>query len=115
MLINFEKDVKHELLIKERERLRNLYEPSKEDIDNLKRINLDYQISKKNFDEKRHNNISEIREIINTFENKLDMHLGGVSMIADDTITYVKNDIVVFGFGALVFILAVLFLSLIHI
>ena len=38
------------------------------------------------------------------------MHLGGVSMIADDTITYVKNDIVVFGFGALVFILAVLFI-----
>ena len=83
--------------------------PQKEDIDNLKKINLDYQISKK-FDEKRHNNISEIRKIINTFENKLDMHLGGVSMIADDTITYVKNDIVVFGFGALVFILAVLFI-----
>ena len=38
------------------------------------------------------------------------MHLGGVSMIADDTITYVKNDIVVFGFGALIFILAVLFI-----
>ena len=38
------------------------------------------------------------------------MHLGGVSMIADDTITYVKNDIIVFGFGALVFILAVLFI-----
>ena len=110
VLINFKKDEKHELLIQERERLRNLDEPSKEDIDNLKRINLDYQISKKNFDEKRHNNISEIRKIINTFENKLDMHLGGVSMIADDTITYVKNDIVVFGFGALVFILAVLFI-----
>ena len=47
VLINFKKDEKHELLIKERERLRNLYEPSKEDIDNLKRINLDYQISKK--------------------------------------------------------------------
>jgi hypothetical protein len=31
-------------------------------------------------------------------------------MIADDTITYVKNDIIVFGFGALVFILAVLFI-----
>ena len=110
VLINFKKDEKHELLIQERERLRNLDEPSKEDIDNLKRINLDYQISKKNFDEKRHDNISEIRKIINTFENSLDMHLGGVSMIADDTITYVKNDIVVFGFGALVFILAVLFI-----
>ena len=90
MLINFKKDEKHELLIKERERLRNLYEPSKEDIDNLKGINLNYEISKKNFDEKRHNNISEIRKIINTFENKLDMHLGGVSMIADDTITYLS-------------------------
>ena len=42
--------------------------------------------------------------------NNLKMHLGGVSMIADDTITFVKNDIIVFGIGALLFILIVLYI-----
>jgi hypothetical protein len=31
-------------------------------------------------------------------------------MIADDTISFVKNDILIFGFGALIFILIVLYL-----
>ena len=44
---------------------------SKEDVDKLKIINFDYQISKKNFDKKRHNNISEIRKVIKTFESRL--------------------------------------------
>ena len=38
------------------------------------------------------------------------MHLGGIPMIADDTITFVKNDMMVFGFGVLIFILLVLYL-----
>ena len=33
-------------------------------------------------------------------------------MIADDTITFVKNDMMVFGFGVLIFILLVLYLIL---
>ena len=39
------------------------------------------------------------------------MHLGGIPMI-DDTITFVKNDMIVFGFGVLIFILIVLYLIL---
>jgi len=38
------------------------------------------------------------------------MHLGGVAMIANDTISYVKNDIVIFGLGIIIFIIFVLFM-----
>ena len=49
--------------------------------------------------------------IIDTFKtSEIEMHLGGVSMIADDTISFVKNDILVFGLGAIIFILIVLYL-----
>ena len=110
VLINFKNDEEYEYLIKERDRLRDLNKPSNEDLNKLKKINTEYEINKKSFDKERHQNINEIRNIINKFsKNNLKIHLGGVSMIADDTITFVKNDIIVFGFGALLFILIVLF------
>jgi len=57
---------------------------------------------------KNHENILEIREIIKDFNKKSKIHLGGIPMIADDMMSYIKNDIVVFGFGVLLFIIATL-------
>ena len=34
--------------------------------------------------------------------------LGGIPMIADDMMTFIKNDIIVFGFGVFVFIILTL-------
>ena len=54
-----------------------------------------YQDIKKKNDVERHQNILDIRKLIQKYQNqKITIHLGGVSMIADDTITFVKNDIV---------------------
>ena len=70
-----------------------------------------YQDIKKKNDAERHQNILDIRKLIQKYQNqKITIHLGGVSMIADDTITFVKNDIVTFGLGALIFILLLLYL-----
>ncbi len=111
VLINFKRNDRHEFLIKERERLRSIEDLSKTNQRKLNELNQEYEKSKKNFDLERHNNISEVRGIIDNFSsNELKMHLGGVSMIADDTITFVRNDILVFGFGALMFILIVLYI-----
>ncbi len=54
--------------------------------------------------EERHQNIIEIREIIKSFEDIGKIHLGGIPMIADDMMTFIKNDIIVFGFGVFLFI-----------
>ena len=70
-----------------------------------------YQDIKKKNDVERHQYILDIRKLIQKYQNqKITIHLGGVSMIADDTISFVKNDIVIFGLGALIFILLVLYL-----
>ncbi len=55
-----------------------------------------------------HNNILEIREVIKSYENVGKIHLGGIPMIADDMMTFIKSDIIVFGFGVLLFIIATL-------
>ena len=57
---------------------------------------------------KNHENILEIREVIKDFNKESKIHLGGIPMIADDMMSYIKNDIVVFGFGVLLFIIATL-------
>ena len=111
LLINFKKDKDYENLVKEQDRLRSLITFTDEEANLLKKIKQDYNIAKKKFDKQRHDNIEEIREIIKTFSsNNLQIHLGGVSMIADDTITFVRNDIIIFGIGALIFILIVLYI-----
>ena len=57
---------------------------------------------------KNHENILEIRKVINDYKNIGKIHLGGIPMIADDMMTFIKNDILVFGIGVLLFIIATL-------
>ncbi len=55
-----------------------------------------------------HENILEIRDVIKSYEDIGKIYLGGIPMIADDMMTFIKNDIVVFGLGVLLFIIATL-------
>jgi predicted RND superfamily exporter protein len=61
------------------------------------------QIKKQN-----HENILEIRDVIKSYEDIGKIYLGGIPMIADDMMTFIKSDIVVFGLGVLLFIIATL-------
>ena len=58
--------------------------------------------------EKNHNNILEIRTVIKGYKDIAKIHLGGIPMIADDMMTFIKNDIIIFGFGVFIFIIATL-------
>jgi len=54
---------------------------------------------------KNHQNILEIREIIKSYDDVGEIFLGGIPMIADDMMTFIKNDIFAFGIGVLLFII----------
>jgi predicted RND superfamily exporter protein len=56
----------------------------------------------------RHQSINLIREIIEPYRRHGALYLGGVPMITDDMVTFVRNDLVVFGAGVLVFLIIVL-------
>ena len=112
VLINFERNEKFEKLIDQRDQLKLKNSLSDQEKEELNLFNKLYEEEKIINDLNRGKNIDQIREIIKEYEKsyELEFHLGGVPMIADDTISFVKNDIFIFGTGAFLFILIVLFL-----
>ncbi|MBU1161041.1 MAG: MMPL family transporter [Proteobacteria bacterium] len=56
----------------------------------------------------RHQDIASVRAIMDHYRDDADLFLGGVSMIADDLISFIKNDLKVFGFGVLFFLIITL-------
>ena len=84
--------------IKKNEEIENIKEKSKKEIEDYKD-----QIKKKN-----HQNILEIRDVIKSYEDVGKIHLGGIPMIADDMMSFIKSDIIVFGIGVLLFIIGTL-------
>ena len=68
----------------------------------------DYENYKNLYNTRNHQNISEIRDVINKYGENAKIHLGGIPMIADDMMSFIKNDIIVFGVGVFVFIILTL-------
>jgi len=81
---------------------------SPEENKNFTKFLKSYDSYKKLYNKKNHQNINEIRNVITNYKDDAKIHLGGIPMIADDMMTYVKNDIIVFGAGVFLFIIATL-------
>jgi len=60
------------------------------------------------YNRERHQDIERIRSILHPYKKYATIHLGGVPMVADDMITFIKSDLVVFGFGVFIFIVVTL-------
>jgi len=84
--------------IKKDEILKQLQSENKKDINAYK----------DNLKKKNHENILQIRTIIKGYEDIGKLYLGGIPMIADDMMSFIKSDIIVFGLGVLLFIIATL-------
>jgi len=55
-----------------------------------------------------HEDIAAIRAIMDKYRQDAGLFLGGVSMIADDLISFIKNDLKIFGLGVLFFLIITL-------
>ena len=77
---------------------------------NYKKFIKEYEEYKNLYNIRNHQNIKEIREIISRYGENAKIHLGGIPMIADDMMSYIKSDIVVFGIGVFIFIIFTLWL-----
>ena len=75
----------------------------------LNQLNSTYRKFKVKLDKEKHSDIAAVREIMNGYRgNDVELFLGGVSMITDDMITFIRNDIRVFGVGILIFLILTL-------
>ena len=52
--------------------------------------------------------IADIRTIMSRYRDRADLFLGGVDMIANDLIRFIKNDLEVFGLGVFIFLVLAL-------
>ena len=55
-----------------------------------------------------HQQIATVRSIMTPYKETANLYLGGVPMIADDMITFVRGDISTFGIGVFLFVIATL-------
>ena len=84
--------------IKKNNELKDITNKTKKEIDDHKDL-----IKKQN-----HQNILQIRDVIKSYEDIGKIHLGGIPMIADDMMSFIKSDIIVFGLGVFLFIICTL-------
>ena len=70
---------------------------SNEDKLNYKKFIKEYEDYKNLYNLRNHQNINEIRDVISKYGENAKINLGGIPMIADDMMGYIKSDIVVFG------------------
>ena len=85
---------------------------SKEEKANYKNFTKEYEEYKNLYNLRNHQNITEIRDIIQKYGENAKIHLGGIPMIADDMMSFIKNDIIVFGLGVFTFIVLTLWIFL---
>ena len=55
-----------------------------------------------------HKNINDIRKVMSKYKDKAVLFLGGVQMIANDIVTFVENDLVVYGSTLILLLILVL-------
>ena len=81
---------------------------TKEEKGNYKKFLKEYEDYKNLYNTRNHQNITEIRDVISKYGENAKIHLGGIPMIADDMMSFIKSDIIVFGIGVFIFIILTL-------
>ena len=95
---------RNRLLIK-----RRLEKLTAEEATALKELKEEYAIHAEKLKYQRQNDIEQIRQVMVQYRDLGTLYLGGVPMIANDMIRFIRNDLVIFGTGVLVFLIIVLY------
>ena len=111
LLLALVEEPRYNSLLKSRNELRAKQRSSglsDEESQTLERIDRAYDEAHEAISQQRHLDVARIRDIIEPYRRQGVLYLGGVPMIADDMVTFVRNDLIVFGGGVLVFLIIVL-------
>jgi len=76
-----------------------------------KKLKKDIRGAVDQINDQTHQNILKIRSIVKKYEKNADIILGGIPLIADDLIGFIKSDLDIFGIGVFLFIIITLFIS----
>ncbi|WP_321468139.1 MMPL family transporter [Halarcobacter sp.] len=113
ILINLKEDKKYfEILNKRNNLLKKKREntASKEELLKLKEVEKEFKEYRDYIREGDHKNITNVRNIIEKYQDRGDLFLGGVTMIADDIISFVKSDLVIYGSTLILLLILILWI-----
>ena len=91
-------------------KLKNYYLNDKIKISEYRKLNKEYRKLKAKFNENRKILIKQVRNTLIKENISYHYFLGGIDMIADDTLKFIKNDIIIFSVSVIIFIFIILFL-----
>ena len=81
---------------------------SNEELIELNKIERLYKIHRDKMRLINEKNIQDVRSIIKTYQGEETLFLGGLTMISNDVVNFVKNDLKIFGVSILIFIILAL-------
>jgi uncharacterized protein len=111
LLVYFHPDRQYRVLLRVRDLMRDLkrrdaLQPGQEE--ELKQVILEFREYRDTLKQQRHADILQIRQIMGKYRGYGDLFLGGVSMIADDMISFIRSDLKIFGVGVFLFLILTL-------
>ncbi|MBT3878391.1 MAG: RND family transporter [Candidatus Scalindua sp.] len=111
LMVHFTEDAEYERVVSRRGDLRqklsvNTITPAERT--ELAQLKSAYRECKIRMDKERHSDIAAVRTIMDGYRQDAELFLGGISMITDDLITFVKKDLKVFGIGIVIFLIVAL-------
>ena len=87
-----------------------LLSSNKIDTEKLNSLNTKIKKLQKQQSDNIKNYNKSIKKLLSKFNSNAEIRLSGIPMIADDMISFIKRDIIVFGFGVFIFIVLTLWL-----
>ncbi len=113
LMINLKSDPDYYTLLKQRDALRQKERDktisSAEKVE-LQRVSKTFKLHRDMLRMIEHKNIEDIRSVMDGYRGQAALFLGGVSMISDDMITYVKQDLKTYGSIVLFLLILVLWM-----
>ena len=111
LLVNFHREEQYQTLLQQRNHLRDTQRTvglTSEEASKLKRILDAFAIAHAGTLKREREEIAAVRSIMEHHANRAEMHLGGISMITADMISFIEHDLVVFGIGVVTFLILAL-------
>lgn len=113
LLINLHDDLKWRDFVKRRNALRDKERDGSitpEEKKELAQVISDFKDHRDHVRMVEHENVKQVRAIIDKYRGEADLFLGGISMIADDLITFIKSDLKIFGLAVLMLLIIMLWI-----
>lgn len=108
LIITLHPDTRHTRLLEQRNTLQNKSVLTSEEKAQLKKVEKSF---KEHRDRQRiieEENIQHIREIMERYQQEATLFLGGIQMIANDIVSFVKNDLVIYGSTLILLLIIIL-------